>query len=154
MKKKDTVNGSDGMSKIRLGITVLIILLILKVISVVVCAAPYEAEYKKVITVNDNGKTMDIKQGDIVYLRLKENPSTGYSWQLSLSEGLSLLNTKYCPPKSPKGGQRLIVGAAGFHSWKIKAVAKGSQQIKGIYKRSWKKETGQEHTFILYVRGI
>jgi len=31
---------------------------------------------------------MYIKTGNIFYLRLKENPSTGYSWQLSLSKGL------------------------------------------------------------------
>jgi inhibitor of cysteine peptidase len=142
------------MSSIRPGITVLIIYLILAAIPAAVFAAPNEAGYTKVITENYNGKTIHVKQGETFYLRLKENPSTGYSWQLSLRKGLNLLSTGYYPPESSKNGQRLIVGAAGFHSWKIKAISKGSQQVKGIYRRSWEKETGKEQTFTLNVKVV
>jgi inhibitor of cysteine peptidase len=69
----------------------------------------------KVITENYNGKTVQIKQGDSFCLRLEENPSTGYSWQLNLSKGLGLLSTKYYPQGSSKSNQRLIVGSAGLH---------------------------------------
>jgi len=142
------------MSNIRPGIIVLMIYLILAAIPAVVCAAPNEAGYTKVITENSNGKTIQVKQGDSFCLRLKENPSTGYSWQLILSKGLSLLSTTYYPPDSSKNSQRLIVGAAGLHSWNIKAIARGSQQVKGTYRRSWEKETGREQTFILNVKVI
>jgi inhibitor of cysteine peptidase len=106
------------MSNIRPGIIFLIIYLILAAIPAV-CAAPNEAGYTKVITENSNGKTIQVKQGDSFCLRLKENPSTGYSWQLVLSKGLSLLSTTYYSPDSLKSSQRLIVGAAGLHSWNI-----------------------------------
>jgi inhibitor of cysteine peptidase len=103
------------MSNIRPGITILIIYLILAAIPAAVCAATNEAGYTtKVVTENYNGKTIQIKQGDTFYLRLKENPSTGYSWQLSLSKGLNLLSTKYYPSESSKNGQRLIIGATGL----------------------------------------
>jgi inhibitor of cysteine peptidase len=148
------LTGVNRMSNIRSGITVLMIYLILAAIPVAVCAAPNEAGYTKVITENYNGKTIQIKQGDSIYLRLKENPSTGYSWQLSLNKGLSLLSTRYYPPDSSKSSQRLIVGAAGIHLWKIEAVARGSQQVKGIYRRSWEKVTGREQTFILTVKVV
>lgn len=142
------------MTNIRPAIMVLIIFLILAAIPAVLCAAPTEAGSAKVITENYNGKTIQVKQGDSFYLRLKENPSTGYSWQLSLSKGLSLLSSTYYPPDSSKSSQRLIVGAAGLHSWKIKAIARGSQQVKGTYRRSWEKETGREQTFILNVKVV
>jgi inhibitor of cysteine peptidase len=142
------------MSNIRSGITVLIIYLILAAVPAAVYAAPDETGCTKIITGNDNGKTIQIKQGDSFCLRLKENPSTGYSWQLSLSKGLSLFSTEYYPPDSSKSSQRLIVGAAGQHSWKIKAIAEGSQQVKGIYSRSWEKETGREQTFKIDVKVI
>jgi inhibitor of cysteine peptidase len=142
------------MLNIRPGIIILIIFLILAAIPAAVCAAPNEAGYAKVITENYNGKTIQVKQGDSFCLRLKENPSTGYSWQLSLSKGLSLLSSKYYPPDSSKSSQRLIVGAAGLHSWKIKAIARGSQQVKGTYRRSWETETGREQTFILNVKVV
>jgi len=153
-KKLDFLIGSGKMSKTRFGITVLMIYLILATIPTALCATSHETSYSKVITENDNGKTITVKKGDILYLRLKENTSTGYSWKLSFSKGLSLLKSQYYPTGSSKIGQRLIIGAAGSHSWEIKAVAKGMQQIKGIYKRSWENETGKEQTFTLNVKVI
>lgn len=143
------------MSNIRRGITVLIIYLILAAIPAVACAAAAnEAGYKKLINEAYNGKTIQIKKGDTIYLELKENPSTGYSWQLSLSKGLNTLSTKYYPPESSQNGQSFIVGAEGFRLWGINSVARGSQQVKGIYKRSWERETGKEQTFTLNVEVI
>lgn len=142
------------MSNIRRGITVLIIYLILAAIPAVVCAAANEASYKRLINENYNGKIILIKKGDTIYLKLKENPSTGYSWQLDLSKGLNTLSTKYYPPESSQNDQRFIVGAAGFRLWGINSIAKGSQQVKGIYKRSWERETGKEQTFTLNVEVI
>ena len=140
------------MSNIRLEITVLIICLIMAVIPVTAGSAPNEAGYTKVITENYNGKTIQIPHGHSFCLKLMENPSTGYSWQLGLSKGLKQLSSKYYSPDD--SGQRSMVGASGFHAWKIKATARGCQQIKGIYKRSWEKVTGKEHTFILNVKVV
>ena len=140
------------MSNIRSGIAFLMIYLILATVPTAICAT--NAGHTKIITEDDNGKIIKIKKGESFYLRLKENPSTGYSWQLSLSKGLSLFNTEYYPPDSSKSSQRLTVGASGLHSWKIKAIAKGNQQVKGIYRRSWEKETGREHTFKVDIKVI
>lgn len=142
------------MSNIRSCIAVLMIYLILATVPMALCAAPNKTSCTKIITGDDNGKTIKIKKGESFCLRLKENPSTGYSWQLSLSKGLSLFNTEYYPPDSSKSSQRLTVGASGLHSWKIKAIAKGSQQVKVIYRRSWEKETGREQTFKVNVKVI
>jgi inhibitor of cysteine peptidase len=144
------VSEGDKILRTRLGITVLIICLILATIPTALCAKPYTTGQHKVITENDNGKTIYLNKRDTFSLKLKENPSTGYSWQLSLSKGLSLLETD-SPPESSKKGPRLVVGAGGLHSWIIKAVADGRQQVKGIYKRSWEKNTGKEQTFRLNV---
>jgi len=145
------VSEGDKILRTRLGITVLIICLILATIPTALCAKPYTTGQHKVITENDNGKTIYLNKGDTFSLKLKENPSTGYSWHLSLSKGLSLLETVYYPSESSKKGPRLVVGAGGFHSWMIKAVADGRQQVKGIYKRSWEKNTGKNQTFRLNV---
>ena len=71
-------------------------------ITMALFATPIAANQQPTITEEDNGKTMYIKTGIIFYLRLKENPSTDYSWQLSLSKGLSLLMDKYYSPESSK----------------------------------------------------
>ena len=142
------------MSNIRFGITVLMIYLVLAAVPTAVCSAPNTAGYTKIITEDDNGKTFEITKGESFCIRLKENPSTGYSWQLSLSKGLKLLSTEYYPPDSSKSSQKLIVGAAGLHSWEIKAIAEGNQQVKGIYRRSWERETGRKQTFKLDAKVI
>src|SRR5208283_786583 len=103
------------MSRIGPVTTVLIVYLILAMIPMALCAKINTASQQTVITEDDTGKAIYLKNGDIFYLRLKENPSTGYSWQLSLSRGLSLLMDKYYSPESSKRDERFVVGAAGFH---------------------------------------
>jgi len=100
------------------------------------------------ITESDNGNTIYIKEGHAFFLKLKENPSTGYSWQLRLSSGLNQLSDKYQPLESLENN--FIIGAGGFRLWKIEGIAKGSQQVNAIYKRSWE-STGKEQTFKLNV---
>jgi inhibitor of cysteine peptidase len=103
-----------------------------------------------VITEANNGTTINLENEETFYLRLKENPTTGYSWQLNLSQGLSLISDEYYPPES-KEGERPLVGAGGVHLWEIKAAAEGSQQVTGIYKQSWENKTGTEDNFTLNV---
>jgi len=105
---------------------------------------------QQVITEANNGTMIDLEKEETLYLRLKENPTTGYSWQLNLSEGLSLLSDEYYPPESNETEQPLV-GAGGVHLWEIKATAEGSQQITGIYKRSWENITGTEDNFTLNI---
>jgi inhibitor of cysteine peptidase len=139
------------MSKFMPEITVLIICLVLATLPMIVCAKPSTTSQNKIITESNNGNTIYIKEGQVFYMKLKENPSTGYSWQLSLSNGLNQLSDKYYSPESSKTGGKLVIGAAGSHSWEIKAVAKGRQQVNGIYKRSWEKKTGKEQILELNV---
>jgi inhibitor of cysteine peptidase len=105
---------------------------------------------QEVITEANNGTTINLENEETFYLRLKENPTTGYSWQLNLSQGLSLISDEYYPPES-KEGERPLVGAGGVHLWEIKAAAEGSQKVTGIYKQSWENETGTEDNFTLNV---
>jgi inhibitor of cysteine peptidase len=105
---------------------------------------------QEVITEANSGTTINLENEETFYLRLKENPTTGYSWQLNLSQGLSLISDEYYPPES-KEGERSLVGAGGVHLWEIKAAAEGSQQVTGIYKQSWENETGTEDNFTLNV---
>jgi inhibitor of cysteine peptidase len=106
---------------------------------------------QKVVTEADNGINISLKNGDTFYLRLKENPTTGYSWQLNLSQGLNNVSEKYYPPEPSKESQQPLVGAGGVHIWEIKVMTEGSQQVKGTYKRLWENTTGTEDSFTLNV---
>ncbi len=109
---------------------------------------------QQVITEADNGTSISLENGSTFYLKLKENPTTGYSWELNLSQGLNNISGEYYPPEQPEGIKEPLVGAGGVHLWEIKAVSKGNQQVTGMYKRSWEKLTGEEEKFILNVKVV
>ena len=56
--------------------------------------------------------------------------------------------------RKSKEGEQPLVGAGGVHLWEIKALAEGSQQVKGIYKRPWENITGTEENFTLNVEVV
>jgi len=103
-----------------------------------------------VVTEADSGKTISLKNGENFTLNFTENPSTGYSWELNLSEGLSILSDEYIEGPNPQH----MEGVPGTHSWIIEAIAPGSQQVNGIYKRPWENTTGTEENFTLNVEVV
>jgi inhibitor of cysteine peptidase len=109
---------------------------------------------QQVVTEADNGTNISLENGSIFFLKFKENPTTGYSWELDLSQGLNNISGEYYPAEQPKGVEHPLVGAGGVRLWEIKAVAKGSQQVTGIYKRPWENVTGEKDTFKLNVEVV
>jgi inhibitor of cysteine peptidase len=104
-------------------------------------------ETGQIVTEADNGTSISLKNGENFTLQLRENPSTGYSWQLNVSKGLTILSDGYTQDEAPEGK----VGVPGNRSWIIEAVDQGSQQVNGIYKQSWMNTTGTEKNFTLTV---
>jgi inhibitor of cysteine peptidase len=81
----------------------------------------------------DNGGMYTVPLDAEVTLRLPENPSTGFSWNLALTAGLVVLNDSYAPNET--AGQ--LVGSGGIHTWKLVAAQPGMQTISGVYARPW-----------------
>ncbi|MPM58942.1 hypothetical protein SDC9_105777 [bioreactor metagenome] len=108
------------------------------------------AETGQVVTEADNGTSISLKNGESFTLQLRENPTTGYSWELNLSEGLSILSDNYTQDTVSENA----TGVPGTHSWIIETIAPGSQQVNGIYKRSWENTTGTEENFTLAVEVV
>ncbi|MCU0632370.1 MAG: protease inhibitor I42 family protein [Methanolinea sp.] len=80
---------------------------------------------------NSNGKNVTVPLGSELSLTLPENPTTGYSWNLSHSAGLALVKDAFTPPATQ------LVGAGGTHSWVLSAKEKGGQMLHGEYRRPW-----------------
>ncbi|MDD1702984.1 MAG: protease inhibitor I42 family protein [Methanoregula sp.] len=94
-----------------------------------------------------NGSTVYVNTSANITLTLKENPTTGYSWNLSVTPGLAILNDTYVS-SDPSGK---LMGAGGTHTWEITAEKTGTQKIQGIYMRPWENVTGNETTFTMTV---
>lgn len=95
----------------------------------------------------DNGKIITVNSGDTFTIKLNENPSTGYSWNLTLGDGLQLVSDQYIAKQVPSG----IVGSGGYHIWTVKAATPGTYVISGTYKRPWEHVSGNEQTYMLTV---
>lgn len=75
-----------------------------------------------------------IKKGGKHTLKLKSNPTTGYSWQLA--EPLKTDIIKISDPVYKASDSKLI-GAGGEQKWVIKGLKPGTQQFTLEYKRPW-----------------
>jgi inhibitor of cysteine peptidase len=95
----------------------------------------------------DNGTTITVNSGSTFTIKLAENPSTGYSWNVSSSPGLTIANSNYIQGAS-------MPGAGGTHEWTLQALVKGQQQFTAVYKRPWEPLVGNESTYALTVNVV
>lgn len=86
-----------------------------------------------------NGKTFNIRVGDIVKLRLDSNPSTGYTWtNLSGTSTLKLTGKGIFPGNG-------MPGSGGYQYWNYKAVKPGTAVLRLVYERSWENEPPEKY---------
>jgi len=85
-----------------------------------------------------NGKSVALHRGDQLFVSLKGNATTGYTWKI-LSVKRSVLKPRasaYVPNANPKH----LVGVGGVYKLRLKALARGTTVLKLKYARG--KELG------------
>lgn len=103
-----------------------------------------------VYTEADDGCTVTAAVGDSVTIRLSKNASTGHSWTLRQSSGLSLLVDELEQPTASPG----LVGAPGTQAFTLEVTATGTQTAEAVYERSWEAgtvEPAEEFTLTIAV---
>jgi inhibitor of cysteine peptidase len=94
----------------------------------------------------DNGSTIFAAVGDTFEIRLEENPTIGYQWNLAASDGLTILEDEFSSTAAEG-----LVGSGGVHIWKIGVDKAGEQSVDAIYSRPWENTTGEEDIFTMKV---
>jgi predicted secreted protein/putative hemolysin len=109
------------------------------------------AEAKTMVTFTeaDNGKTENVTQNSQFAVVLAENPSTGFTWNATLTPGLEL-QSDYHKDDASAGRP----GAGGNHTWIMVAKVTGDQKFSAIYKRSWEPVTGNETAYSVNIRVV
>jgi predicted secreted protein len=104
---------------------------------------------KKLVTYTeaDNGKTVNQLQGSLFAISLEENPTTGYSWNATLSPGLDLVDETFEENVHAPG----MVGVGGTHWWILKAAATGAQEFSATYIRPWEGVLPGDQTYSLTI---
>jgi len=100
-----------------------------------------------VVTEEQNKATVFVNQSNVITVKLQENPTTGYQWNLNTTAGLNVMNDTFVA--SDVTGK--MVGSGGTHVWDISTNAKGEQKIDAVYIRSWEPLTGNETSFSMTV---
>jgi len=98
-----------------------------------------------VVSEEQNKATVNLGLNNTITLKLIENPTTGFQWNLTTSPGLVIIADNY-QSSAPQ-----LTGSGGVHTWDMKAVQTGTQGIKATYMRSWEPVTGNETTFTMTV---
>ena len=101
-----------------------------------------------VYTEASNGTTVSVPANGIFVVMLQENPTTGFVWNVTVTDGLKIVNTTFIPPTSG------LMGAGGVRTWGVQAIQTGKQQFNGVYKQPFENLTGNETTFVLTVNVI
>lgn len=90
----------------------------------------------------NNNETVTLPAGSAITISLVENPTTGYSWNVTSSRGLTYVNDTFIPPEDTG-----LVGAGGVHEWQYLATERGTGEFSAIYMRPWENVTGNETAF-------
>ncbi len=88
-------------------------------------------------TEDSNGKTIRVKVGDTIRIRLQAQVDDGYSWNLSTTQGLNVTGQRMYPPEvasiDPFTG---TVSLRADQEWDVLAVKPGVQAINARYQQS------------------
>ena len=99
-----------------------------------------------VVDQNNAGQTVDLAVGQVMELRLAENPTTGYRWTFVTNGAPACLvvserfDTSAGPP-----------GQGGEHAWQIKGALVGECDVTMHYARSFQPDA-PTRSFALHVR--
>ena len=87
---------------------------------------------------------------DTINIYLKENPTTGFMWNATVTAGLVIENDTYVADPVKPG----IVGSGGMHYWLLRSIETGNQTFDAVYKRSWEPDTGNESRYTMDITVI
>ena len=91
-----------------------------------------------VLTMNDNGRSFDVRQGEVIVVKLDSNHSSGFSWALGEDLGAVVRQdgkATYARNTSKTG--KILSG--GNETWRFRAVGPGRETVKMEYRRSWER---------------
>ena len=96
----------------------------------------------------NSGDTIQVLPGEIIRVKLRSNPSTGYSWELGpLEDGLFEVESKF----EADPHKEYEAGYGGCDIWTFQAEQSGETDISLTYERPWEDNRPADKTFKLHV---
>jgi inhibitor of cysteine peptidase len=92
-----------------------------------------------------NGGTVSVAVGDAVVIRLPENPTTGYRWQVDAVTRLTLVADEFSSVSSAPG-------AGGERHLRFITPAPGSFHVQATLRRAWEVDAAPQAQFRVTVQ--
>jgi len=99
------------------------------------------------LTASDNGRTVDVREGETLVLRLHENASTGYRWAF---DGLD--RTCLDVQDGEYVGQAGAPGSGGQAQWTLVPSKRGIVEIRLRLWRHWEGERSVRERFAVTLK--
>ena len=89
-----------------------------------------------VILDSDRGKTVVAHVGDVIAIRLAENPTTGYRWEMGTfnNQLIEFQGADY------QAASRTGIGTGGTRTFHLRAKARGTVSLQLKLRHSWEPE--------------
>lgn len=97
------------------------------------------------VTAEQDGRTINLKTGQIVSVELDANHTTGYSWSLSDSAA-SVLEAVGSPVYTSEPQPDGRVGYGGIEVWKFRATRSGQGKLEFNYRRPFESAASSAQT--------
>jgi inhibitor of cysteine peptidase len=92
-----------------------------------------------ILTEQNEGREVILKQEKAFVVQLPANPTTGFSWSVTVAPSDLLVQEK--PPQYlPSDHARKLVGSGGFQKWHFRFVKSGHAKLSFAYGRPWEKD--------------
>lgn len=98
----------------------------------------------------DAAKTTELSEGQLAYIVVDSNPTTGYSWTVKSSDEKIVKVVKQQYLADPEGKD--LAGAGGKEIIVVKAMTKGSVKLQCTYEQNWdggSKEKPMEYNIVV-----
>ncbi len=105
----------------------------------------------------DEGRQIDLVEGQSLAISLAANPSTGYRWQTVEVNPALLLQTqkaRFRPGLRAIDSTQPIVGAPGIQVMRFAALAAGLSELRFVYRRPWEKNEPPLKSYALKVNAV
>lgn len=86
-----------------------------------------------VVEDGQSGTGVDVPAGDMLVVRLRENPSTGYRWSVEQADELTVED-------NGAAGAAEGAGAARLHEFRFRATGPGNHHLRLRHWRDWEGE--------------
>jgi inhibitor of cysteine peptidase len=96
-------------------------------------ASPAAPKTIEITPAAQTGTTVEAAVGDTIVVSLEANPTTGYTWEFTAGDTISIAGSKYVADPNPDG----LSGVGGTQLVTLTVTKAGASDLTGMYRQQW-----------------